>query len=450
MAKTTDKQPRMRAAKILDRVFFERAYSHMALNEAFRKHPLEEVDARFITEVVYGTIKRLNTIDDVLGRVMKNPLRKTDRRVKTILRMSVYQLLFMDRVPERAAIHEGVELAKAWGRGGLKGFVNGVLRNVARQGLPDYPSITDPVKSIALSTSHPEWLVRKWVHAYGETETLAMCEANVKRAYTTLRVNRLQTDRSALQANLETDGVKTTPGTLASDSLIVTEGQAMHSERFEKGAFSFQDESSMLVTYALDPQPRMHVLDACAAPGGKAAHIAERMEDDGEVLANDIHAHKEALIAEQAERLGLESITTQTGDAVELAANVEAEAYDRVLVDAPCSGLGVLRAKPDIKWQTDPKEIETLRALQLNILEAAAQALKPGGILVYSTCTVMPEENEDVIAAFLKNNASFDLDDTLDERLGLKTERGQRLIFPQQYDSDGFFIAAMKKRGGRI
>ncbi|QQK81961.1 16S rRNA (cytosine(967)-C(5))-methyltransferase RsmB [Salicibibacter cibi] len=439
----------MRAAKILDRVFFERAYSHLALHEAFREHPLADVDARFVTEVVYGTIKRLNTIDDVLGRVMKNPLQKTDRRVKTILRMSVYQLLFMDRVPERAAIHEGVELAKTWGRGGLKGFVNGVLRNVARQGLPDYRDLADPVKQLALSTSHPEWLVRKWMHAYGEAETYAMCEANVERAYTTLRVNRLQTDRSTLQAGLEADGVQTTSGNLAPDSLIVTKGQALHSEWFKKGAFSFQDESSMLVTYALDPQPGMRVLDACAAPGGKSTHIAERMEDDGEVLANDIHPHKRALIAEQAERLRLKSIHIQTSDAAEFSANVEAESFDRVLVDAPCSGLGVLRAKPDIKWKTDPKEIETLAALQLNILEAAAHALKPGGILVYSTCTIMPAENEDVIAAFLQTHASFEPDDTLDARLGLKAERGQRLIFPQQYGSDGFFIAAMKKRGGQ-
>ncbi|QQK76643.1 16S rRNA (cytosine(967)-C(5))-methyltransferase RsmB [Salicibibacter cibarius] len=447
MAKMTDKAPRMRAAKILDRVFSDQAYSHLALNESFREHRLADVDTRFVTEVVYGTIKRLNTIDDVLGSVMKNPLRKTDRRVKTILRMSVYQLLFMDRVPERAAIHEGVELAKAWGRGGLKGFVNGVLRNVARQGLPDYRNITDPVKRIALSASHPEWLVSKWVHAYGEAVTQDMCEANVKRAYTTLRVNRLQTDRSALQAHLDAGGVKTTPGNVAPDSLIVTEGQPLHSEWFKKGAFSFQDESSMLVTYALDPQPGMRVLDACAAPGGKATHIAERMGDDGEVLANDIHFHKRTLITEQAERLRLKSIKAQTDDATELAASVEAESFDRVLVDAPCSGLGVLRAKPDIKWHTDPKEIETLAALQLNILEAAAECLKPGGFLVYSTCTVMPAENEDVIAAFLENNASFELDDTLDARLGLKTERGQRLILPQQYESDGFFIAAMKKRG---
>lgn len=441
----TDKQPRMQAAKILDRVLFEQAYSHLALHEALREQPLEEVDARFVTEVVYGTIKRLNTIDDVLGRVMKQPLRKTDRRVKTILRMSVYQLLFMDRVPERAAIHEGVELAKAWGRGGLKGFVNGVLRNVARQGLPDYLTLSDPVKRIALSTSHPEWLVRKWIHAYGEAETRAMCEANLDRAYTTLRVNRLQTDRAALQADLEADGIKTTAGNVAADSLIVTEGQALHSDLFEKGAFSIQDESSMLVIDALDPKPGMDVLDVCAAPGGKTTHIAERMQDDGDVLANDIHAHKEALITEQADRLGLKSITTQTGDATELIAK---KAFDRVLIDAPCSGLGVLRAKPDIKWHTDPEAIEKLPELQLNILEAAAHALKPGGMLVYSTCTVMPAENEDVIAAFLKNNPSFELDDTLDARLGLETETpGQRLIFPQQYDSDGFFIAAMKKRG---
>ncbi|QDI92995.1 16S rRNA (cytosine(967)-C(5))-methyltransferase RsmB [Salicibibacter halophilus] len=438
----------MQAAKILDRVLFDRAYSHLALHEALREQPLEEVDARFVTEVVYGTIKRLNTIDDVLGRVMKQPLRKTDRRVKTILRMSVYQLLFMDRVPERAAIHEGVELAKAWGRGGLKGFVNGVLRNVARQGLPDYRALFDPVQRIALSTSHPEWLVRTWINTYGEAVTEAMCEANAERAYTTLRVNRLQTDRLALQEKLEADGVKTTPGKLSPDSLIVMEGQALHSALFERGAFSFQDESSMRVTDALDPQPGMRVLDACAAPGGKAAHIAERMNDDGEVLANDIHDHKRTLIAEQAERLGLESINAQASDATELAGNIETKTYDRVLVDAPCSGLGVLRAKPDIKWHIDPKEIEQLAALQINILEAAAHALKPGGILVYSTCTVMPAENEDVIAAFLKNNPSFELDDTLDARLGLETENpGQRLIFPQQYDSDGFFIAAMKKRG---
>ncbi|SDI67470.1 16S rRNA (cytosine(967)-C(5))-methyltransferase RsmB [Natribacillus halophilus] len=437
MAKTTNHTPRMNAAHILDRVFFEEAYSHLALNEALQDSSLSEVDNRFVTEVVYGTIKRLNTLDYVLEQTMKQPFRKTDRRVKTILRMSAYQLLYMDRIPERAAINEGVELAKRWGRGGLKGFVNGVLRTVARQGLPDFKRISDPVQRIALETSHPEWLVRKWVQAYGEDVCRAMCETNLKRAYTTLRVNRLQTDRDTLQRDLQAEGIETSAGNLSPDSLIVTEGQAMHSASFAKGAFSFQDESSMLVTQALDVEAGLNVLDACAAPGGKTTYIAERMYDEGQVLANDIHPHKSMLIEQQVQRLGLESVTTRTEDATDLDDTFEAETFDRVLVDAPCSGLGVVRAKPDIKWQMNPEQIKELSALQLRILEAAAYVLKPGGTLVYSTCTLMPEENEEVVDAFLqKHYTSFAKDEV-------------RSIFPQQYDSDGFFIAAMTKRGDK-
>ncbi|MBB6449347.1 16S rRNA (cytosine967-C5)-methyltransferase [Geomicrobium halophilum] len=448
MVKATNTNPRMHAAKILDRICFEHAYSHLALHEALRDRQLPEKDARFVTEVVYGTIKRLNTIDYILGSSMKQPFKKADRRVQTILRMSAYQLLYMDRVPDRAAIHEGVELAKKWGRKGLKGFVNGVLRSVGRQGIPDFTEIEDPVKRIALATSHPEWLVRKWIQAYGKENTLAMCEANVKRAYTMLRVNRLKTCRDDLQVDLQNEGIETTPGNLTSDSLIVTGGQAQKSSSFTNGAFSFQDESSMLVTYALDVRPGMNVLDACAAPGGKACHIAERLADNGQVIANDIHPHKQTLIDEQAGRLRLKSVTSRTGDAAELTNTYKSETFDRVLVDAPCSGLGVVKAKPDIKWHTKKEEIEKLPELQLRILEEAARLLRKGGILVYSTCTVMPEENEEVVAHFLqKYGSSFELDETLDSRIGLRsTRRGQRLILPQQFNSDGFYIAALKKR----
>ncbi|EZH67196.1 hypothetical protein DH09_04475 [Bacillaceae bacterium JMAK1] len=447
---TKNENPRYVAAKTLQAVFFKGAYSHLALDEQLKNHDLTAVDQRFVTEVVYGTIKRLNTIDHLLNSVMKNKIHKSDQRIQVILRMAVYQMYYLDRIPERAAIHEAVELSKQWGRVGLKGLINGVLRALSRQGFPDFSSITPSSKRIALETSHPEWLVKRWINAYGEEETMRLCVSNSERGKTTIRVNQRVTSVDSVQKELEEEGIETVKGELASESLIVTKGVVTKSAPFKEGRLSIQDESSMLVARALNPQPSMKVLDACAAPGGKTMHSAELMNNEGEIIANDIHPHKKRLIEKEANRLQLSIVRATTEDAINLATTYQDVRFDRILVDAPCSGLGVLRSKPDIKWNTDEKEIRNLPALQLDILNTASKLLKDDGVLVYSTCTILPEENEHVVHEFLKNNEDFTQDESLQERIKIQSEnQGYTTILPHQYGSDGFFICAMKKGSAR-
>ncbi|GAK04659.1 LOW QUALITY PROTEIN: ribosomal RNA small subunit methyltransferase B [Geomicrobium sp. JCM 19037] len=433
------------AAEVLHRVFFKGSYSHLALDEELRSKSLENADQRFVTEVVYGTVKRKNTIDYILNAQLKQPVEKNDKRIQTILRLSVYQMFYMDRVPERAAIHEAVELASRWGRKGLKGSLTVFYVMCPEKGNRVLSTATE---RISLTTSHPEWLVNRWLNDYGEVETLRMCEENTKRGSTTLRTNTREVSRSDLQIELSEEHVQTHEGNIAPEALRVLEGHARSSSAYERGRFTIQDESSMLVARALDPKAGMTVLDACAAPGGKTTHIAELMNDEGTVVANDIHEHKQRLINQQVNRLGLTCVSTRTSDAKTLPDQFPSQTFDRILVDAPCSGLGVLRNKPDIKWNTDEERIKGLPVVQQEILQQVAPLLKDFGVLVYSTCTVLPEENEHVIRKFMETHPEFAFDRTLSERLTIEAAKtGQCTILPHHYGSDGFYICALIKKG---
>jgi len=430
----TPRSARELALDVLTRVETEGAYSNLLLNSALRREPLSPGDAALATELVYGTIQRLNTIDYILSPFLAKSSRQPAPWVRNLLRLSVYQLVFLDRIPPHAAVNEAVTIAGHRGHKGIAGLVNAVLRGVARQGMPAVPADWPASRAIAIRHSHPEWLVSRWIVQFGEAETRAMCAANNNPPHTSLRVNPLKTTPDALIGLLREQGIEAQRSGLSAAGVVVQGGGNMAlTVWYEQGLFSIQDESSMLVAEAVAPEPGMKVLDCCAAPGGKTAHLAELMRDRGKVYAIDIHPHKIKLIEEQARRLGLSCIAAEAGDAAHLTEKFGDERFDRILVDAPCSGFGVIRRKPDLKWRKSEDDIRAVSRLQLEILSEAGKLLKPGGRLVYSTCTVEREENERVIERFLAGHPEYELE-------------GARRILPHEYGTDGFFIARLHRR----
>ena len=297
---------------------------------------------------------------------------------------------------------------------------------------------------LALKEMHPEWLVRRWIKEFGYDEAVRLCEFNNQQAPLVLRTNTLKTNSSELILNLESRGVEAHKSMLAPEGVILDKhGSLDNLEALQEGYCQVQDESSMLVAHVLDPQPNEFIIDVCSAPGGKTTHIASLMENKGRILACDIYDHKLERVRENAERLGIEIIETEEMDARDVGEEYT-EMADRVLVDAPCSGLGVLRRKPDSRWRKSKELLTELPKLQLEILKSAGNALKKGGILVYSTCTIAREENQSVVEAFLKDNDSFELLNA-GERLPKPRTEEMVQLYPQRDGTDGFFISCMRK-----
>lgn len=440
------------ALDILLKIEQDQAFSNLQLHQTLVRSRLEKQDAALVTELVYGTLQRQNTIDYFLEKYVAKGMQKLEPWVRQLLRLSFYQIFYLDRIPHHAAVNEAVNIAKKRGHRGISGMVNGVLRNVIRNlDSLKIPDTLPPAKRIALQHSHPEWLVRRWIGQFGEEETEMMCEENNKAPDVSLRVNRMKKDREAMISELQSNGYDAIPSLLSDDGIVIRSrsGNLANTKWYEQGELSIQDESSMVVASVLDAGPGMKVLDCCAAPGGKTTHIAETMDDRGELWANDIHEHKQALIDAQVKRLGLTCVKTIVGDATRLQDRFPSGSFDRILLDAPCSGLGVIRRKPDIKWRKTEKELAELPDLQYELLVEAAGLVKPGGVLVYSTCTLNHEENERVIERFLSEHRVFEADHRIVEfvpqalRPSVDEQRGHIVILPHHYGSDGFYIARL-------
>lgn len=446
---------RAMALEILYLVDHEDAYSNLALNSVLEKHRPEKQDRGFVTELVYGTLRTRNTLDWVLGRFLKKPITGLTPWIRNILRVGVYQLMYLDKVPASAAVNESVNLAKRYGHKGTAGLVNGVLRNVVRS-LAEitYPDPEkDPVLHMAVKYSHPDWLVERWLKEYGFAETVEFCKANNEIPPNAVRTNTLRISREELKKRLEAEGMQVTEGRLAPETLILegfksVGGIAAHRE----GLFLVQDESSTLVGHALWPAPGSLVIDACSAPGGKTTHLAQLMDNNGRIVACDVHAHKMNLVRENMDRLGITIIEPVLLDAARLDEKFAGQA-DYILVDAPCSGLGVLRRRPEIRWRKEPGQLAELRELQLAILDSAARCLKPGGVLVYSTCTVTEEENTSVVQEILRRRPELKLESlsgylpgSLAGLPGLETmPDGFVQFLPHRHGTDGFFISRIRK-----
>jgi 16S rRNA (cytosine967-C5)-methyltransferase len=387
----------------------------------------------------------------VIRQFSKIPFEKIELETTNILRLGLYQILFLSRTPASAAVNESVELAKQTrGRGGA-GFVNGVLRSSIRQRDEiHYPDIAgDPALHISIAQSHPLWLVRSWVNEVGVEEALRICTFNNQIPSLTLRANTLKVDRGDLIEKLREEGLKPDPTTYSEEGVVLQDPPPTSELPFLKeGLYVIQDEASQLVTSILDPRPGERVLDACAAPGGKTTYMAQRMENKGEIYALDFSNEKLDLIQEICQRLGIKIVKVLRADAAASLPLSKSLVFGRVLADVPCSGFGTLRRNPDLKWRKGEKDIKRLSELQFSILSNLSAYVEKRGVLIYSTCTVFHEENEDVVKRFLEGHPGFQLD-RMDKVLPEKCDRfihnGYFKTFPAQNGMDGFFVARLKK-----
>ena len=424
------------ALKVLEDVFINQAYSNIALNKHLKGSQLSATDKGLVTELVYGTVARKLTLEWYLSHFIEDR-DKLDNWLYVLLLMSIYQLQYLDKVPDHAVVNEAVELAKLRKKGSEK-LVNAVLRRILREGLPDIASIKRKNKRDSIAYSLPVWLVSKLKEEYGEERAQAIFESLLKRNKASIRVidlSRKEEIKTLLSAN---DSI------LSNTGLVKEQGQFAGHHLFAEGAITIQDESSQLVAPTLYLQGEEQVLDACAAPGGKTAHMASYLTT-GQVTALDLYDHKLNLIQENAERLGVsDRVRTEKLDARKVHDFFGQNCFDRILVDAPCSGIGLLRRKPDIKYNKETADFMSLQEIQLEILGSVCQTLRKGGIITYSTCTIVSEENFQVIQTFLERHPEF-------EQVKLEHEckdilkDGCILITPELYGSDGFFISQFRK-----
>ncbi len=441
---------RQLALDLLVRIGDQGGYSHLLIDQILKKHHLDNRDGGLLTEIVYGTMQRKLTLEYDLTTFVNNK-KKIDKWVKWLLYLSFYQMKYLDKVPDHAIIHESVEIAKRKGHKGIANFVNGILRSAQRQGFADYQEIADPIERISIETSHPYWLVKRWIAQYGTEITETMCHTNITHKKMSVRIQPLRISREELITQLKRDGYDVSKSLISLQGIVIEKGNILKHTSLQEGMCTIQDESSMLVAELMGLTEGMNVLDACSAPGGKATHIAEKMRDSGIVSAYDLHEKKANLVTEKAKSLGLKSIKTGQADARALQEIHSNKYFDRILIDAPCSGLGVLRSKPDIKYNKNEEDIRRLSVIQKEILNHVQSLLKDDGKLIYSTCTVDKEENENVIESFLQENQDFQIDPTFFEELPeeLKNSVGQSVfglqIFPQDINSDGFFITRLMK-----
>jgi 16S rRNA (cytosine967-C5)-methyltransferase len=429
-------------------------YSDLVISQVLRASPLNRLDRSLVTELVNGTIKRRLTLDWVLGQYLKKGVEHTPSWARDILRLAAYQLLYLDRVPAAAVCDTAVELAKKYAPP-TAGMVNGVLRNLCRSGFPELPPCGhDPVLYLALKHSHPPWLVKRWLARWGREQTEAFLAANNQRPPLCIRVNTLKTQTSQVAAELQSLGAKVYSSRWVPEGLVV-EGLAFL-ERLpgiKAGRFLFQDEGSMLVGYCVSPPPDSTVLDACAGVGTKTTHLAQLMGNQGEIVAVDLKAGKLRLLEKSCRRLGIGIVRTLVADSTSLASVLDHK-FDCVLVDAPCSGLGVLRRRADARWRKRPEDLEFLPVLQLKLLEAAQELVRAGGTLVYSTCTVEPEENEGVVEELCRRHPYWEFED-LRPYLPVPLARpedqemaahGRLQLYPHLHGTDGFFVARLRRK----
>jgi 16S rRNA (cytosine967-C5)-methyltransferase len=437
--------PRGTAVKILNRVERTDSYLDKVLDAELRSPDLSDPDKGLLSELVHGVLRWQNKLDWVLNGFSHGNFAKSEINVKNTLRVALYQVLFLERVPHAAAVNEGVEFIKRIRGEKPAGLVNAVLRNIIRNidGIRYPDPAEDQAQYMAVFFSHPLWMVKRWIARYGVEETTALLSANNERPHLSIRANQLKTDRASLLRLLQQLQVQASPSRWL-DQFIRARGLSRigQMEAFRNGLFTVQDESASLPCLLLDARPGDRVLDLCAAPGGKTTNIAEMMKNEGEVVAVDKYDGKLNLIRTSCDRLGLRNVTFLAADA----STMDLEPADRVLLDAPCSGLGVLSKKPDIKWKRDTADIVKLTVIQKEIIENAARMVKPGGVLVYSTCTIEPEENEDVVRCFLEKHPEFRLEDAKNfVPHDFVTPEGFVTTFPHTHGMDGSFAVRLVK-----
>ena len=435
--------PRGTAVKVLNRVDRTDSYLDKVLDSELRGPDLNDLDKGLLAEIVHGVLRWQGRLDWILNGFSHGNFAKSEINVRNALRVALYQVLFLERVPHHAAVNEAVEFVKRVRGEKPAGLVNAVLRNIIRNidGIRYPDPASDKTQYLAVYYSHPQWMVRRWVERFGEEEAIQLLQANNERPSMALRVNTFRTNVAAVLNELERQEIRATVSPYIPYFIRVkTLSRIGQMELFRKGHFTIQDESAALPTLLLDPRGGDRVLDLCAAPGGKTTHIAELMQNRGEVVALDKYDAKIKLIRGACERLGLRNVRIQVDDAL----TFTTDPVDRVLLDAPCSGLGVLAKKPDMKWKRETTDLGNLVGLQERLLENAARLLRPGGVLVYSTCTIEPDENQRLIESFCERHPEFHLEDARTFVHGdLVSPEGYVVTYPHRHGMDGSFAARL-------
>ncbi len=446
IGKQEHKNIRRLAMKALVEIHRDKKYANIVLPQYMIQESLGDLDRRFFTELVYGVVRRQNYLDAIIVHLTKKPIKKLSPMVLEILRLGIYQLLYMDKVPSSAAVNESVKLTKKVAPG-MDRFVNAVLRNVDRKrdDIGVDALATTEAERISFIYNQPLWLVTLWMEQRGVEETIDLCAWFNETPLLTARVNTLKISREALLEELSQAQWVVEPSHMLPDAILIHshKGQLQHAKWVREGLLTFMDEASMTVAYAVNPKAHMHVLDTCAAPGGKTMHMATIMGNTGSIVATDIHEHKVELLQANATRFGMTNVQATVGDATQLRDDWK-EQYDAVLVDAPCSGLGILQKKLDMRWRKEPSQLTELPILQEKILDIASNYVKVGGHLVYSTCTINSLENEEVVQSFLASHPNFVLEDVA-PLLPFEAEGPMVTLLPHVYDMDGFFIARLRK-----
>lgn len=437
------------ALKTLYKIDVEKAYSNIVLNDIIKQNrkQLEERDIGLISELVYGVTTWKLTLDEIVKKYSKIKLKKISPWILNILRMGIYQIIFLDKIPTSAAVNESVNLAKRYGHKSSSNFVNAILRKVNQKDYEEFFDIKDDIERISKTTSIPVWIVENLMKENDKSKVEKICNNSNIRPEISIRVNKLKVSKEEVKQNFIEKNIEVKDG-LIEDFLIINKVKNIDKlDLFKEGEFTIQDEAAGLIPLILDPKENEKILDACSAPGGKTTYIAEITNNNSNIDAWDIYDHRVKLIDENANRLDISCIEAKKIDATKYNEEYK-ESYDKILLDVPCLGIGVLKRKPDIKWQRKKEDIEEIVKIQSQILNNCSKYLKIGGKLVYSTCSIFKDENIDIVEKFLKENTNFEIEKielTSDNYFKEYLREDGTLQVYQNEKTDGFFIAKIKK-----
>ena len=440
--------PRKLALEALYKIDKEEAYSNIVLDELLNKNRnvLSNKDINFISELVYGVTTWKLTLDTIIQKYSKIKIKKISPWVINILRMGAYQIVFLDKVPKSAAVNESVNLCKKYG-GKSVGFVNAILRKVEKSDYLELFEIKNDIEKISKTTSMPEWIVRELNKEFDPEKVNEICENSNLKPKITIRINNLKITKNELKKSLQSKEIEVEDGIIEDFLYLKNVKNITNLDEYKKGLFTMQDESAGLTALVLNPKEGESILDCCSAPGGKTTYIAELMNNKGNVIAWDLYKHRLDKVQENSKRLGIDIIKTEENDATVLKEEY-IEKFDKILIDAPCLGLGVIKRKPDIKWQRKFEDVEEISKIQEKILNTCSEYLKKGGILVYSTCSIVKSENDKIVEKFLKSE-NFELEEINNiniENLENKiTKKGIIKLYPSE-NMDGFFISKLIKK----
>jgi 16S rRNA (cytosine967-C5)-methyltransferase len=440
--------PRLLAVKTLSKIS-NGAYSNLQLNQVIESSHVAEQDIPLLTNIVYGVIQHRLTLEYQLNAFLKKS-QKLDDWVRELLYSAIYQMEYLDRIPQRAIFDESIKIAKYLGHDGIRRLVTGVLHQIARVGLPNFDDISDEVESFSVKYSISSWIITELIQQVGKEKTISILKSINQPSKQSVRYNSRLITKEKLIDKLKAQGYGVENSSLAASGLILSNKVAAKSPLFKMGMMTIQDESAMLPAESMVIKPNDVILDACSAPGGKTTQIAEQLDaqQGGHVYALDLHKNRLKQVNKNAARLKVSDVLSSTVcDARKLDNLYPDNYFDKILIDAPCSGIGLIRRKPEIRYEKTLADVEKLSGIQFDILESAAEKVKSGGMIVYSTCTILNQENSNVISRFLQQHDEFKLVAPV-VRGEAKISDGYVRIYPDDFNSDGFFVCNLVKNGG--